>query len=90
MLWLTGILGEKNVEIVGNTIVGPAWIGVAMGGWRENIRVEANDISGADYGVVCAIGEGAGDGYVLRNKISGARKGGGRRLGRHDISARRS
>ncbi len=75
MLWLTGILGEKNVEIVGNTIVGPAWIGVAMGGWRENIRVEANDISGADYGVVCATGEGAGDGYVLRNKISGARKG---------------
>lgn len=75
MLWLTGILAEKNVEIVGNTIIGPAWIGVAMGGWRENVRVEANEISGADYGVVCAIGEGTGDGYVLRNKINGAGKG---------------
>lgn len=75
MLWLTAIAGEKNTQIVGNTLAGPMWIGVSMGGWRENIRVEANDISGADYGVVATIGEGAGDGFILRNRIYGARKG---------------
>ncbi len=69
VLWLTAIDGEKNVEIVGNTIAGPGWIGVAMGGWRDNVRVEANDISGVDYGVVFAALEGAGVGLIARNKI---------------------
>jgi hypothetical protein len=31
--------------VSGNHIVGPGWIGVALGGWRENLRAEANDIS---------------------------------------------
>ena len=75
MLWLTGIEAEKNAQITGNRIVGPGWIGIAMGGWRENVRVETNDISGVDYGIVCATGEGVGDGYVIGNRISGARKG---------------
>lgn len=75
MLWLTGIEAEKNAQITGNRIVGPGWIGIAMGGWRENVRVETNDISGVDYGIVCATGEGVGDGFVLRNRISDVRKG---------------
>lgn len=74
MLWLTGILAEKNVEVTGNRIVGPGWIGIALGGWRENLRAEANEISGVDYGVVLATGEGAGEATVARNRIS-ARKG---------------
>ncbi len=74
MLWLTGILAEKNVDVTGNKIVGPGWIGIALGGWRENLRAEANDISGVDYGVVLATGDGAGDALVARNRIS-ARKG---------------
>jgi uncharacterized secreted repeat protein (TIGR03808 family) len=74
MLWRTGVLAEKNAEIIGNTIVGPAWIGVALGGWRENLRAEGNTIIGADYGVVFATGEGVGAGVIARNKISGARK----------------
>lgn len=74
MLWLTGILAEKNVDVTGNKIVGPGWIGVALGGWRENLRAEANEISGVDYGVVLATGEGAGDALVVRNRIS-AKKG---------------
>lgn len=74
MLWLTGILAEKNVDVSGNKIVGPGWIGVALGGWRDNLRAEANDISGVDYGVVLATGEGAGDAVVARNRI-GATKG---------------
>lgn len=74
MLWLTAIAGEKNTQIVGNRLTGPMWIGVSMGGWRENIRVEANDIFGADYAVVASVGEGAGDGYILRNKIRNARR----------------
>jgi uncharacterized secreted repeat protein (TIGR03808 family) len=74
MLWLTGILAEKNVDITGNTIVGPGWVGIALGGWRENLRAEANTISNVDYGVVLATGEGAGDATVARNRIS-ARKG---------------
>lgn len=73
MLWLTGILAEKNVDITGNRIVGPGWIGIALGGWRENLRAEANEISGVDYGIVLATGEGAGDATVTRNRIS-ARK----------------
>ena len=60
MLWLTGILVEKNAVVSGNHIVGPGWIGVALGGWRENLRAEANDISDVDYGVVFATGEGDG------------------------------
>jgi uncharacterized secreted repeat protein (TIGR03808 family) len=74
MLWLTGILAEKNVDVTGNRIVGPGWIGVALGGWRENLRAEANEISGVDYGIALATGEGAGDALVARNRIS-ARKG---------------
>lgn len=74
VLWVTGIVGEKNVEIVGNTVVGPCWIGVALGGWRENVRAEANTIVGADYGVVFATGEGVGEGVIVRNKIRGSRK----------------
>jgi uncharacterized secreted repeat protein (TIGR03808 family) len=74
MLWLTGILAEKNVDVTGNKIVGPGWIGIALGGWRENLRAEANEISGVDYGVALATGDGAGDALVARNRIS-ARKG---------------
>lgn len=74
MLWLTGILAEKNVDVTGNRIVGPGWIGIALGGWRENLRAEANEISGVDYGVALATGDGAGDALVARNRIS-ARKG---------------
>lgn len=69
MLWLTGVLAEKNVVISGNRIVGPGWIGVALGGWRENLRAESNDISGVDYGVVFATGEGAGEAVIARNHI---------------------
>lgn len=75
MLWLTAIEAEKNAQVIGNTIVGPGWIGIAMGGWRENVRVEGNDISGVDYGIVFATGDGIGDGYILRNRIRDVRKG---------------
>ncbi len=73
MLWLTGVLVEKNAVVCGNRIVGPGWIGVALGGWRENLRAEDNEISDVDYGVVFATGEGAGDSAILRNRIQ-ARK----------------
>lgn len=75
MLWLTGILVEKNAVVSGNHIVGPGWIGVALGGWRENLRAEANDISDVDYGVVFATGEGTGEAAIVDNRIR-ARKAG--------------
>ncbi len=74
MFWRTGLLAEKNCEISGNVIVGPAWIGVALGGYRENLRVEENRISGADYGIGFATGAAVGEGFIVRNKISGSRK----------------
>lgn len=69
MLWLTGVLVEKNAVVVGNHIVGPGWIGVALGGWRENLRAEANDVSNVDYGIVFATGEGAGAATIAGNHI---------------------
>jgi len=74
MFWMTGILAEKNCEIAGNNIVGPAWIGVMLGGYRENLRAEGNNILGADYGVAFATGLRVGDGVIARNKITGSRK----------------
>jgi len=74
MFWRTGVLGERNCCVAGNRIVGPAWIGVALGGWRENVRVEDNYIEGVDYGIVFATGPGAGEGVIARNRIVGARK----------------
>jgi uncharacterized secreted repeat protein (TIGR03808 family) len=68
MLWLTAIEAEKNAQVMGNTIVG-GWIGIAAGGWRENLRIESNDIRDVDYGVTVAVGEGVGDAVVRRNKI---------------------
>lgn len=70
----TAILAEKNCDISGNRIVGPAWIGIGLGGWRENIRAEGNTLIGVDYGFVFATGEGAGLGVIAGNKITGARK----------------
>jgi uncharacterized secreted repeat protein (TIGR03808 family) len=75
MLWLTGIEAEKNAQVIGNVIAGPGWIGIAMGGWRENVRVELNDISGVDYGIVFATGDGVGEGFIIRNRIRNVRKG---------------
>jgi uncharacterized secreted repeat protein (TIGR03808 family) len=69
MFWLTGILAEKNAEICGNTIAGPGWIGVMLGGWRENLRAESNEISNVDYGVAFATGEGTGEATIARNRI---------------------
>ena len=74
MFWLSGIVGEKNCEISGNRIIGPAWIGVMLGGWRENVRAEDNVIEGADYGIVFAIGPEVGEGLIARNRIVGSRK----------------
>lgn len=73
MLWLTGILVEKNAVVTGNRIVGSGWIGVALGGWRENLRAEDNEISGVDYGVVFATGDSVGEATIIRNRIQ-ARK----------------
>ncbi len=73
MFWLTGVLVEKNAVVSGNRIIGPGWIGVMLGGWRENLRAEDNEISGVDYGLVLATGAGAGDAAILRNRIQ-ARK----------------
>jgi uncharacterized secreted repeat protein (TIGR03808 family) len=70
----TAILAEKNCDISGNRIVGPAWIGIGLGGWCENIRAEGNTLIGPDYGFVFATGEGAGLGVIAGNKIAGARK----------------
>jgi uncharacterized secreted repeat protein (TIGR03808 family) len=74
MFWMTGILAERNCEIAGNTIIGPAWIGVMLGGYRESLRAEGNTISGADYGIAFAAGPRVGDGVIARNKITGSRK----------------
>ncbi len=74
MFWLTGIMGERNCEIAGNTVVGPAWIGVALGGFRENLRVVDNTIKGADYGIGFATGAGLGDALIARNRITASRK----------------
>lgn len=74
MMWLTGIVCEKNCDIVGNTIVGPGWIGIGLGGWRENLRAEGNRIEGLDYGFAFATGDGAGDAVIARNSILGSRK----------------
>ncbi|MFY9834512.1 MAG: TIGR03808 family TAT-translocated repetitive protein [Methylocystis sp.] len=74
MFWMTGILAERNCEIAGNTIIGPAWIGVMLGGYRENLRAEGNAISGADYGIAFATGPRVGDGVIASNKIAGSRK----------------
>ena len=74
MFWLTGIAGEKNCDISGNTVIGPAWIGIALVGRRENVRAEGNTIAGADYGFVFTTGADAGLGVIVGNKITGARK----------------
>lgn len=74
MMWLTGIVCEKNCDIVGNTIVGPGWIGIGLGGWRENLRAEGNRIEGLDYGLAFATGEGAGDAVIAHNSVLGTRK----------------
>ena len=74
MFWMTGILGEKNCEISGNNIIGPAWIGVMLGGYRENLRAEDNQITRADYGIGFATGLRVGEGLIARNKIIGSRK----------------
>jgi uncharacterized secreted repeat protein (TIGR03808 family) len=74
MFWRTGVLGERNCEIAGNKIIGPAWIGVALGGWRENVRAVDNVIEGADFGVVFATGPDVGEGTIARNRILSARK----------------
>jgi len=74
MFWLSGVEGEKNCEISGNRIIGPAWIGVALGGWRQNVRVEDNFIQDADYGIVFATGPDVGSGVIAGNRIFGSRK----------------
>jgi uncharacterized secreted repeat protein (TIGR03808 family) len=74
MFWLTGILGEKNCEISGNTVVGSPWIGIALGGYRENIRAESNMLVDNVYGITFAAGEGVGDALIAGNKIIGSKK----------------
>lgn len=73
MLWMTGVDGEKNVQILGNTISG-GWIGVALGGPHENVRVEGNTIADVDYGVIFFVFNGGGASTITRNRIRGARK----------------
>lgn len=73
MLWMTGVDGEKNVQILGNTISG-GWIGVALGGPHENVRVEGNTIADVDYGVLFFVFDGGGASSITRNRIRGARK----------------
>jgi uncharacterized secreted repeat protein (TIGR03808 family) len=74
MFWLTGILGEKNCEISGNTVIGSPWIGIALGGYRENLRAESNTLIDNAYGITFAAGEGVGDAIIARNKIIGSKK----------------
>ncbi|QGM46882.1 TIGR03808 family TAT-translocated repetitive protein [Methylocystis heyeri] len=74
MFWQVGILAEKNCSISGNLVRGPAWIGIVLGGYRENIRVEDNEVVGADYGVGFATGRNVGTGMIVRNKITASRK----------------
>ncbi|BBU60643.1 hypothetical protein MSC49_05780 [Methylosinus sp. C49] len=73
MSWLTGIEAESNVEIAGNTVVG-GWMGVRCGGYRQNIRVEGNELVDNEYGVTFQIGEGVGPAVIARNRIIGAKK----------------
>jgi uncharacterized secreted repeat protein (TIGR03808 family) len=73
MFWQTGIAGERNCEIAGNTVVGPAWIGVMLAGPRDNVSVEGNKIMGADFGIGFLAGRGLGECRILRNRIEGAR-----------------
>jgi uncharacterized secreted repeat protein (TIGR03808 family) len=74
MLWLTGILGEQNCEISGNTVIGSPWIGIALGGYRQSVRAESNTLVDNGYGVVFATGEGVGEGIIAHNRIVGSRK----------------
>ncbi len=74
MFWQVGVLGEKNCLISGNIVTGPAWIGIVLGGYRENIRVEDNRITDADYGVGFVTGLRVGPGLIARNKILRSRK----------------
>ena len=73
MFWRTGIAGERNCEISGNTIVGPAWIGVMLAGPRDNVSVEGNRIVGAEFGIGFLAGRNLGESRILRNRIEGAR-----------------
>jgi uncharacterized secreted repeat protein (TIGR03808 family) len=74
MFWQVGILAEKNCQILGNVIEGPAWIGVVLVGPRDNIRVEDNEITGADCGLCFVAGAGAGPALIARNRILRSRK----------------
>lgn len=74
MFWRTGIAGERNCEISGNTIVGPAWIGVMLAGPRDNVSVEGNRIMGAEFGIGFLAGRDLGESRIIRNRIEGARK----------------
>ncbi len=74
MFWLTGILAEKNCEISGNTVVGSPWLGIALGGYRENLRAESNTLIDNAYGIVFATGFRVGEGVIARNRIIGSKK----------------
>ncbi|MBI1867752.1 MAG: TIGR03808 family TAT-translocated repetitive protein [Methylocystis sp.] len=74
MSWLTGVEGESNIEIAGNTIVGSPWIGIRCGGYRQNVRVESNTLVDNEYGVAFQIGGGVGAAIIAHNKIYGSKK----------------
>jgi uncharacterized secreted repeat protein (TIGR03808 family) len=74
MFWLTGILGEKNCEIAGNTVVGSPWIGIALGGYRENLSAESNTLVDNAYGITFATGLRVGNAVIAGNKIVGSKK----------------
>jgi uncharacterized secreted repeat protein (TIGR03808 family) len=74
MFWQTGIAGERNCDISGNTVVGPAWIGVMLAGPRDNVSVEGNRVVGADFGIGFLAGRALGESRIIRNRIEGARK----------------
>jgi uncharacterized secreted repeat protein (TIGR03808 family) len=74
MFWLTGILAEKNCEISGNTVVGSPWIGIALGGYRQNLTAESNTLIDNAYGITFARGLRVGDAVIAGNRIVGSKK----------------
>ena len=71
-----GIEAEGDVEVVGNTVIGPARIGIAcgFGAALRNVICEDNEIRGADYGIAFASAPPAGPARIAGNRIVDAKR----------------
>ncbi len=74
--WRSGLHGEGDVRMVGNTVVGAPQVAVLAGyfGARQNVIVEGNRLIDNEYAVGFATQEGVGPCEIVGNEIRGSKK----------------